>query len=1330
MSTIADLMVKIGADSSGLNTELTKSQQAINQTFSTNPIDNFANSVEGSTKKLDSFIWNLKTITAVAAGGFGLEKLVDEAVDAGDALYDLTKQYGISTHEAIELSHVMAITGTSAETAAKAVMRLDKSMSENSTEGKRAQATLQACGVSITDANGRLLPLNQQLEQLSIGYNKALKSGQGQAFLMNTLGARGLALQKTLMDYREAAEAAAKVKPITLDPEEMHQIDLELKTMKLQAEQVGIGFSAAFAPVVMEILPEILPYLQEGAVWLDKNKQEVAGLSIEFVKLLTYWKAVKLLQSGVQTGMGVAGTIGTMLGGGTQKEEEPVLTKTQNRQINSAIKDSDRTYAKMRKDAIATAKQQKLSAEETQTFLSQKFAEIGVAASTAAEKIRANMTTAFMAVNTAAEENADVIDGSLTQTGVAAQTSAGVHAAANTEKIVSNERVITSNAAVSESTALTGEAAENSAVVQVEANEEKIASNEGVISSNALVGESAEAEGAETVTANAAAMGGINNTDKATKELGAAHELTGDKAVEAGVKSEQAVSRLPSAISKVTTALSLMAGGWMGVAAAALYAAYCAYQYFHAKEKEIENKTYVLDGVTYLEKNGQFYKQPTNNTPNANESVVEDPTGSGVSASADDSETLETDPDQNAGLQNLWWERHKNDPDYQKELAEQKIKDAEAAAGNIDVGDLSNLDTGSGKSAHEKTPKAGTDPSTWTDAYRLAVEIARRGVDPMTSYVLGGIAPSESGGANGTLESLDVSDTPGDGGSEGAFQWRLDRLNYLRNIEGSTAFTLAGNADFTAQELLNPDASTGGYEHYHSYANILSGLQAMGSNIDMDTAYNLVEDNYIRSGRNNNPEDAQRRYANFVNWTQTHSYTEFLADVNKSDKTESGIDKQLEKHRQEIMQANKDLKTTTNELEQAVATDTGTAYESGIAKVLASVKKYQDKLDKIKNVNSSIDISKPQKLLDQYKTSEIEKVTQQWRQSWMKLKDDLAKINAGIHGDYEDLAVADYNLAVFELDEERKERLKAVQQTKNDVQARLAIDNWYAASLSALQKKEKDAQMESYGKDVNAAIDNDDFSRLQELMKDTDSYNTTKQWAANKTALKEYYDLWDKSNLNMTAQMASVAQSFDNGLEGIFTGLGSNINSVDDLLQNFGNLILTTIEKIVAEMAAARVTESIFGKYLTGSTSSSVLGTVLNGIAPYAIGGIRSSGSNSSSGLGSILDSIGISVPAFANGGVITAPTLSMVGEGKDKEAILPLNTNTLSGIANGISKNMNSRGSAPQVNITNNGGADVKVDSVTQDEYGEYQFNITIDKMLTNHGGSLSALKAAMGVK
>ncbi|WP_427112999.1 hypothetical protein [Megasphaera sueciensis] len=1328
MSTIADLMVKIGADSSGLNTELTKSQQAINQTFSTNPIDNFANSVEGSTKKLDSFIWNLKTITAVAAGGFGLEKLVDEAVDAGDALYNLTKQYGISTNEAIELSHVMAITGTSSETAAKAVMRLDKSLSENSTEGKRAQATLQACGVSITDANGRLLPLNQQLEQLSIGYNKALKSGQGQAFLMNTLGARGLALQKTLMDYREAAEAAAKVKPITLDPEEMHQIDLELKTMKLQAEQVGIGVSAAFAPVVMEILPKILPYLQEGAAWLDKNKQEVAGLSIEFVKLLAYYKAFKLLQSGINIAKGVAGTVGAMMS--PTQPDKPELTKTQNRQINSAIKDSDKTYAKMRKDAIATAKQQNLSAEETQTFLSQKFAEIGVAASTAAEKIRANMTTAFIAVNAAAEENAAVIDGSLTQTGVAAQTSAGLHAVANTEKIVSNEGVITSNAAVSESTTLTGEAAENSAVLQVGANKEKIASNEGVISSNALVGESAEVEGAETVTANIAAMGGINNTKNSAKELGVEHELTGNKAVEAGVKSEQAVSRLPSAISKVTTALSLMAGGWMGVAAAALYAAYCAYQYFHAKEKEIENKTYVLDGTTYLEKNGQFYKQPTNNVPNANESVVEDPTGSGVSAAGDDSETLETDPDQNAGLQNLWWARHKNDPDYQKELAEQKIKDAEAAAGNIDVGDLGNLGTGSGKSTHEKTPKAGTDSSTWSDAYRLAVEIARRGVDPMTSYVLGGIAPSESGGANGTLENLDVSDTPGDGGSEGAFQWRLDRLDHLRNTEGSTAFTLAGNADFTAQELLNPDASAGGYEHYHSYANILSGLQAMGSNIDMDTAYNLVEDNYIRSGRNSNPEDAQRRYGNFVNWTQTHSYTDFLADVNKSDKTESGIDKQLEKHRQEIMQANKDLKTTTNELEQTVATDTGTAYEAGIAKVFASVKKYQDTLDKIKNVDSSIDISKPQKLLDQYKISEIDKVTQQWRQSWMKLKDDLAKIYAGIHGNYEDLAVADYNLAVFELDKERKERIKAVQQTKDDVQAKLAIDNWYAASLSALQKKEKDAQMESYGKNVNAAIDNDDFSRLQELMKDTDSYNTTKQWAANKTALKEYYDLWDKSNLNMTAQMASVAQSFDNGLEGVFTGLGSNINSVDDLLQSFGNLILTTIEKIVAEMAAARVTESIFGKYLTGGTSSSVLGTVLNGVAPYAIGGIRSSGSNSLSGLGSILDSIGISVPAFANGGVITAPTLSMVGEGKDKEAILPLNTNTLSGIANGISKNMNSRGSAPQVNITNNSGADVKVDSVTQDEYGEYQFNINIDKILTNHGGSLSALKAAMGVK
>ena len=64
--------------------------------------------------------------------------------------------------------------------------------------GERARTMLDAVGVSLTDSAGKILPLNEQLKNLSEGYKKAADAGYGQEFIMNTLGVRGMALTKTL----------------------------------------------------------------------------------------------------------------------------------------------------------------------------------------------------------------------------------------------------------------------------------------------------------------------------------------------------------------------------------------------------------------------------------------------------------------------------------------------------------------------------------------------------------------------------------------------------------------------------------------------------------------------------------------------------------------------------------------------------------------------------------------------------------------------------------------------------------------------------------------------------------------------------------------------------------------------------------------------------------------------------------------------------------------------------------------------------------------------------------------------------------------------------
>lgn len=52
-----------------------------------------------------------------------------------------------------------------------------------------------------------------------------------------------------------------------------------------------------------------------------------------------------------------------------------------------------------------------------------------------------------------------------------------------------------------------------------------------------------------------------------------------------------------------------------------------------------------------------------------------------------------------------------------------------------------------------------------------------------------------------------------------------------------------------------------------------------------------------------------------------------------------------------------------------------------------------------------------------------------------------------------------------------------------------------------------------------------------------------------------------------------------------------------------------------------------------------------------------------------------VHVPRLANGGLITGPTYSLIGEGEDDEAVLPLNDKVYSQIAEGIHNNGNSAG-------------------------------------------------------
>ena len=115
-------------------------------------------------------------------------------------------------------------------------------------------------------------------------------------------------------------------------------------------------------------------------------------------------------------------------------------------------------------------------------------------------------------------------------------------------------------------------------------------------------------------------------------------------------------------------------------------------------------------------------------------------------------------------------------------------------------------------------------------------------------------------------------------------------------------------------------------------------------------------------------------------------------------------------------------------------------------------------------------------------------------------------------------------------------------------------------------------------------------------------------------------------------------------LGGAFTALGdtivSSFGTAATALGQFAQSILGVVIDVIARMLAVSMANAIAGA--TSSASATGPGAVV--ATPIFI----------ATQIAAVLGAFA-SIPAFANGGIVTGPTLAMVGEGAESEAILPL---------------------------------------------------------------------------
>ena len=252
----------------------------------------------------------------------------------------------------------------------------------------------------------------------------------------------------------------------------------------------------------------------------------------------------------------------------------------------------------------------------------------------------------------------------------------------------------------------------------------------------------------------------------------------------------------------------------------------------------------------------------------------------------------------------------------------------------------------------------------------------------------------------------------------------------------------------------------------------------------------------------------------------------------------------------------------------------------------------------------------------------------------------------------------------------------------------LALQREY--SQKALQQHQ-DLANEKYA--IDEAMRTQDFEALQVAL--NDEYVARKQQQDTiKEMMDEYMQAridshWNGQKLLFDALNAGI-DSMQSGISGLIQGTTTLMAAI----QNIGKAILKTIADFIASWIAAMVKKAVFGKMLQSQEAATGIATAnaqypawaalaqqvsMATFGASAAAGMAAWTANTTAGAGlslangatsfASLGSAKLDLPKMASGGVAYGSTYAEIGEGKYKEAVLPLSESTYDEIGGGIAR-------------------------------------------------------------
>ena len=1335
MATISELLIKIGADNSGLSKALDNTKQQIDSTFKdVSPLNEMQGALTGTTNKVEALLGSFTKFAAMAAGGFGMTSLISASVEAGESLYQLQRRLGVTTAEAGEFKKILALTGGDADTASVAIMRMDKNISGSSESAKKAKAIFEAVGVSMTDQNGKLLPVNKQLEQLAEGYRKATEAGYGQEFIMNTLGSRGMALTKTLQNFAEAKENAAKVQSNGLiDPEEMHKLDQEMKVINMQLGQLKTAGGAAFAPIAKEFLPVILTGLQDTAKFIKENCAAIKETTKDVVALIAVYKSL-------QAARAIAMKVNHVVGGLTDHTEElkaneskeTELTAQQERAIARRIKNIEKqSIAEERAYAKSVAKME-VSEEEKSKLIAKHIVQREKLAAEAAERERLIMTEMFAKINAERQISVAKAATAYSENATAAQAASTRIVAANTKAAASANEIVIGNARAAQSEAAKAAASVTASSTMVASNTvakaaiaETTVAQEALAAAEVVTGDTAVVQGERKVAAETAAKAAVVETTVAQETLTAAEVVTGNTAVVQCSRTAEACAVVTGAVGRLTSAVWALAQGWWGVFAAVVAVINLSAQRSTTIGQNIGNQyTSLSTGRTAKFENGKFVRV-TDESNDISQSVVAampsrddyDEEGMGDDVLDPDSTDLEryggTNATEGAGA-----------PSPGPTYTVDDLTEAEQAEafGKSEFGKQQVL-----------AEQQAAAEAAAAEAQRQQEE-AMRNLFASTGNVMGagggagGGGGSSSGGAAPAPVEYDVpigeyvAQVATENFQQGE-QWRgtlgNDVAGWCDDFTHEVyrqVFESLGRADPFDGVVNDDDFKAAGAYHDGSLSEIRAQLQP-GDLIDTPNHVGIYIGNGMVRSRQSSAgindlslDDFNATFGGIIGYGSIAEASGGQT-VKSSQIHGAGATREAQEAARALENARKQAVALMQTMRDTVQANDGTEYQTNMIKNIEDVMRKKQQINKIA-ATPGIDqqtVDSLNKELEKYAKSIDKKVKKKWREAFQEMKDVASVAHAQVKHDYEALADAEFHTTLHKLDKEREAKEKALMKDKKDTGARAVINDWYHAQVEAALEKRNKSRQEAHEKYINWLAEE---GRLEQIIADLNTETSSKKMvksidiAGQKKLAQTYVSIWKDAHGSMSSYIADVSTSVYSSLTDSMTEFIRGAKSAKSVLQDFTNSILQSMAKIAAQRLVASWMTGLLGAFSSTRKSGFTLGTGEKLDPSFGYTG-----------------SVVTGFTKFAKGGIVTAPTLAMIGEAGENEAVIPLNHENLSAMGG------RSKSGGVVVNITNKTDSKVSVQSSSYDEGLEkWVLDVVVDGASRNRGGFGTNLKTALG--